>query len=68
MTVKNTALGLYILITCLSSVFPENFRINRLEKVTVSVENPSQTVKLGYNDALEIVLPDTPLFLQGVEL
>jgi hypothetical protein len=36
--------------------------------VSVFAENPSQIVNMGYNDALEIVIPDTPLFLQGVEL
>ncbi len=68
MTVKNTILGLYILIACLVSVYSENFRINRLESVVVSAEIPSLIVNMGYNDALEIVIPDTPLFLQGVEL
>jgi len=68
---KKTALLVIVSLLILHATVPaaESFRVRSTTVVQVTVQKPdTQTIEIGYNDALSIEFPKPSPFLKGVEI
>jgi len=68
---KKVRAFLTVTLLCISAAAfsLDSFRIHSLTSVTVDSQSPeTQTIELGYNDALGILFPKNTTFIRGIEI
>lgn len=62
-------LGTLFMLTILTPAFTDGFRVRSVQTAVIDYRNPeTQTIELGYNDAIGIRFPASPLFVRGFEI